>query len=139
LHLVLQTESAIGISPGPFYNHLLGGRLDYAFTPSFSLGPSLAYANLKGPDGGRAHNALASLTLTYRAAPKRGSAIGIPLRFGSGYLPKNGPVLRASAGLSYTASDRFEFALDLLAPTLWIVRGQAALSLDLALEVNYAL
>jgi hypothetical protein len=128
----------VGITPGPFYNHLVGVRLDYAFTPSFSLGPYLAYANLKGPDGGRANNALALLTLSYRAVPKAGRALGIPFRFSSGYLPENGPVLRGSVGLSYASSDRWEFSLDLLSPTVWIVRGQGALSLDVALELSYA-
>lgn len=129
----------MGITPGPFYNHLVGLRFDYAFTPSFSLGPYLAYANLKGPDGGRASNGLFLMTLTYRAAPKPGSALGVPLRFSSGYLPKNGPVMRASAGLSVAIGDRAELALDLLAPTVWIVRGQGALSLDPALELSFTL
>ena len=47
--------------------------------------------------------------------------------------------MRASAGLSVAVSDKLELALDLLAPTLWVVRDQTVFSLDLAFEGSYEL
>src|SRR3954463_4126172 len=66
LRLAVQTEAAGGGAPGPFYNHLLGGRLDGRFSPHISLGGYLGYANLKGKDG-RVGAALAYAQLEYLA------------------------------------------------------------------------
>jgi hypothetical protein len=133
--LALQTEAAFGVTPGGFYNHLAGGHADYRFTDTLSAGMYVGYANLKASDGGRAHNVLSYLLLDYRALLSNDWSI--PLRIASGYLPKNGPVLRLSAGISYRLSDDFELTLDLLVPTFWIVDNSTVVSFNAALEGAY--
>ena len=44
---------------------------------------------------------------------KLGETIGLPLRIGSGYLPKNGPFLRFSAGVSYAVTPSFDLVVEL--------------------------
>jgi hypothetical protein len=133
--LAVQTEAAVGITPGPFYNHLAGGRADYRFTDATSAGIYVGYANLKAPDDGRAHNVLSYLMLDYRVSLS--SDWSIPLRVASGYLPKNGPVLRLAAGFSHRLSDELELTLELFTPTLWVVDDKTVLSFDAALEGAY--
>ena len=100
MRLALQTEAAIGVYPGDFYNHLVGGRLDLVFSPHVSFGGYLGYANLKGKEG-RASNLLAYAQVEYLAgAPNH---VRIPFRFASGYLPRNGPVMRLSTGFAFPA------------------------------------
>jgi hypothetical protein len=130
--LALQTEAAFGVS-GPFYNHLAGARLDRRFSPVTSLGLYLGYANLKGKDG-RAHNALAYVLLDHRLG--FGGALALPLRFATGYLPNNGPVLRLATGLALEL-DGFELVMDVIAPTFWVSRNETVVSLDLAVEVAW--
>jgi hypothetical protein len=129
-----QTESAFGVAGGPFYNHLVGVRLDRRFSDVVALGAYLGYANLKGQEG-RAHNVLAYLMLEYRA--ELGAGFIIPVRYANGYLPANGPVLRASAGIGYTTGD-VDLVLELLVPTVWLTREQPVLSMDLAAEVAWS-
>lgn len=136
--LAAQTEGAIGLTSPSFYNHLLGARLDYVFPNDLSLGGYLGYANLKGKDG-RASNVLPLLMLEYRLHASRSSRLRIPLRFESGYLPKNGPVLRLSGGVSFPLGETTRLGFDLLAPTFWIVQKRTVVSLDLAAEVSFAL
>lgn len=131
--LALKSESAIGVSGDGFYNHLLGARLDRRFTPKWAIGLSVAYANLKGKDG-RAHNVLTMAELEYRANLSDDWAI--PIRFSSGYLPKNGPVVRASAGVGYEFAEDVELAVDLIAPMGWVANERVVLSLDLAAELG---
>ncbi len=135
-HLAVQTESAFGVVPDTFYNHLAGARIDRRFAPDVSLGLYLGYANLKGKDG-RAHNGLGYAMLEYR--PELASGVGLPLRFAPGYLPKNGPVLRASAGLSFVLSDGVDLVFDLITPTVWVTHDQAVLSFDVAAELGFDL
>ena len=113
--LALQTEGAIGIGGNEFYNHLAGARFDHRFTRRVALGAYLGYANLKGKEG-RAHNALAYGQVEYRI-PLGGGPLAIPLRYGIGYLPKNGPFMRTSAGLGFSVSDNIDIVLELVAPT----------------------
>lgn len=136
--LAVQTEGAIGLTTPSFYNHLLGARLDYVFPEDLSLGGYLGYANLKGKNG-RTSNVLPYLMLEYRLHPSRSSRLRIPLRFESGYLPKNGPFLRLSAGVAVPIGETTRLGFDLLAPTFWIVKNRTVVSLDLAAEVSFAL
>lgn len=136
--LALQTEGAIGLTKPSFYNHLLGVRLDYVFPEDLTLGGYLGYANLKGKDG-RASNVLPYLMLEYRLHTSSSSRLRIPLRFESGYLPKNGPFLRLSAGVAVPIGETTRLGFDLLAPTFWIVQNRTVVSLDLAAEVSFAL
>ena len=136
LRLALQTETALGVVVGPFQNQLVSGRLDYRFTPTVSLGGSLAYANLKGKDG-RAHAVLPAAQLEYVARRRAGSDVALPLRFSTGYLPRNGPVVRAAAGLSWAVSPELDVVLELLAPMVWVTHNQALLSMNVGLEIAW--
>ena len=105
MRFAVQTEAAIGVYPGDFYNHLAGVRLDLVFSPHVSFGGYVGYANLKGKDG-RANNVLPYAQVEYLLGPPGG--VRFPLRFASGYLPRNGPVVRMSAGFAFplTPQDR---------------------------------
>ncbi len=131
--VALQTEAAFGIGGNDFYNHLAGARLDHRFTRRAALGGYVGYANLKGKEG-RAHNVLSYAMVEYRI-PIGSGTFGVPLRYGIGYLPKNGPFMRTSAGIGLAASEQIEIVLDLLAPTVWLTHDEAVVSLDLAAEV----
>jgi len=133
----LHVEPALGVAGGGFYNQLAGARVDYRFTRELSLGGYLGYANLKGKEG-RAHNVLPYLNLEYRPRLGQASAFGLPLGFGTGYLPNNGPFLRLSAGLSYAVSPETEVVIAFFTPTFWVVHDRTVISLGAALEVSYA-
>lgn len=124
---------AFGVSPGPFRNVLAGARADRRFTEQASMGLALYYANLKGRDG-RAHNLLPLALFEYRI--DLGSDWAVPLRFGSGYLPKNGPVVKLAAGVSLPLGENLELSTELFAPTVWITNERAVLSLDLGAEIG---
>jgi hypothetical protein len=133
LRLAVQTEGALGVATGSFYNQLVGGRLDATFSPRVSLGGYLGYANLKGKDG-RAHSALTYAQLEYLFGTP-GATVRFPLRFASGFLFDNGPIVRASAGLAIRLSPRFDLVTELLTPMLWLTNNQTLLSLDVSLEL----
>ena len=135
LRLALQTEAVGGVGTGSFYNQLAGARLDLQFTPRVSVGGYLGYANLKGKDG-RASNALAYAEVEYRTG-RPGDTVRIPIRFASGYLPHNGPVVRLATGLAFALGQRTELVTEFLVPTLWVTNNQTLVSLSLALELGY--
>jgi hypothetical protein len=93
---------------------------------TFELG--VAYANLRGRER-RVHNVLPELSLVYRV-PLPGAVFGLPLRFGAGFLPKNGPTLRVSLGLDAVVSPSTILELDLLEPMVWVTHDRSELSLD---------
>jgi len=134
MRLALQTEAAIGVYPGDFYNHLVGGRFDLVFSPHVSFGGYLGYANLKGKDG-RASNLLAYAQVEYLAGDPHG--VRVPLRFASGYLPRNGPVVRAATGFAFPLTPTLDLTAELLAPMVWVTRDQMVLSMNLAAELAY--
>ncbi|HVU00750.1 MAG TPA: hypothetical protein VHE30_03330 [Polyangiaceae bacterium] len=134
--LALQTEGAFGLGRRFFYNHLAGARVDYGFPGDFAIGGYLGYANLKGKDG-RASNVLPYAQVEYRLHVAESSGILIPFRLGSGYLPRNGPFLRLAAGVSFPLGGTARLGLDLLAPTVWVVRNSTAFSMDVAAEVSF--
>jgi hypothetical protein len=137
VHLALRAEPAFGVAGGRFFNQLVGARADYRFTEQLSLGAYLGYANLKGHDG-RAHNVLPSLELECRPRLGSASSFGLPLRFATGYLPNNGPVLRLSAGISYALSPKVDVVLDAFTPTFWVIRDRTVVSLGGALEIGWS-
>jgi hypothetical protein len=92
----------------------------------------LSYANLKGPNG-RVHNVLPAAMLEWRAP--LGNDVALPIRFFSGYLPKNGPWLKLALGLSRRLSERTTLTFEALAPALWVVRNSTAGSFDASLEL----
>jgi len=132
-----QVEPAFGVAGGSFYNQLAGARIDYRFTQEIALGGYLGYANLKGKDG-RAHDVLPYLNLEYRPRLGQNGAFGLPLGFGTGYLPNNGPFLRLSAGLSYALGPQTEVMIAFFNPTFWVVHDRTVISLGAAIEVSYA-
>jgi len=128
-------ESAFGVGQGGFYNQLIGARVDVRLTHEIAVGAYLGYANLQGYQG-RVGNLATYLQLEDRLRLGDRTKLRIPLRFGAGFVPRNGALIRFAAGLSMPVSDHIELGLDLLAPTLWILpEGELAASLSLALEI----
>ena len=134
----LGSESAFGVSDDGFYNHLLAIRADYRINARSLIGVGLAYTNLKGRDG-RVSNLLPTLQFEHRVRFQPHHTATMPLRFGVGYLPFNGPFLRFSLGTNFEISDTTEVGLDLLAPTLWILPDVTAVSLNVGAEVVFRL
>jgi hypothetical protein len=134
LRLGVQTEGAAGTAPGQFYNQLLGARLDVQFPPQVSIGAYVGYINLKGK-GGRANNLLSYAQVEYMFG-SLGNSVRFPVRFGTGYLPMNGPMARLSGGLAFWLSPRMDLITE-VAPTFWMTGDQMLLSIDLALEIAY--
>lgn len=133
VRLAVQTEAAFGVHPGEFFNQLVGARVDLQFSTRVSVGAYAGYANLKGKDG-RAHDLLAYAQVEYLAlAPS--AFLRIPLRFATGYLPRNGPVVRAATGLAFAVTPKVDIISELLAPTIWVTGDQAVLSMNVALEL----
>jgi hypothetical protein len=133
----LRAEPAFGVAGGRFFNQLVGARADYRFTEQLALGAYVGYANLKGQEG-RANNVLSSLELECRPLLDASGRLGMPLRFATGYLPNNGPVLRLSMGLSYALSPNVDLVLDAFTPTFWVIRDRTVVSLGGALEIDWA-
>lgn len=133
----LSETSAFGVTHGGFFNQLVGPRADYRFDGRFAFGASVAYANLKGKSG-RAHNVLPELGLEYRIA-YLDESLGIPLRFAPGFLPRNGPTLRLSAGLDIALVDRLSLEVMPLETMIWITREQPEVSLNLSAGLRLAL
>jgi hypothetical protein len=146
VRLSLSTEGAFGFTSGvnestpnslpTFYNHIVGPRLDYGFPNDFAVGVFLGYVNLRGKEG-RASNLLTYVQLEYRTRVSKSSEFRIPLRLATGYLPKNGPFFRLSAGLEIPLGKGVHLGLDLIAPALWMIRNRTLLSLDVGAEVGF--
>ncbi|HET9932171.1 MAG TPA: hypothetical protein VFQ35_15820 [Polyangiaceae bacterium] len=124
-------EGALGLADDGFYNQLVGVRLDYRPSDRLALGFALSYANLKGKNG-RAHNVLPAAMLEWRIPAS--DRVAIPVRFFSGYLPNNGPWLKAALGLSHRLGERSRITLEAIAPALWIVHDASVGSFDASLE-----
>jgi hypothetical protein len=136
LRLAAQVELASGVATGSFHNELVGGRVDGRFSPHLSLGGYLGVASLKGKDG-RLHAALTYAQLEYLAGDPS-SWLRFPLRFATGYLTDNGPVVRAAAGLSFKVGRSVDLVTE-LAPMVWLTNNQTLLSLNLAVELAFRL
>ena len=134
MRLALQTAGAIGLYPGDFYNHLVGGRFDLVFSPHVSFGGYVGYANLKGKEG-RASNMLAYVQAEYMAGAPNG--VRVPFRFASGYLPRNGPVMRLATGFAFPVSPTIDVVTELLAPMIWLTGNQMVISMDVAAEIVF--
>jgi hypothetical protein len=134
LRLAFTSTSAFGVTHAKFFNQLAGARLDYRFTSRFAFGAALAYANLKGKDR-RVHEVLPEVLTEYRV-PLQREAFGLPLRLALGYLPKNGPTLRLSAGVDFALSSQVSLELSPLEPMIWINRERPEVSLDASLALR---
>ncbi len=130
--MALQTEAAFGVS-GSFYNQLVGVRYDRCPALHTCFGGYVAYANLKGQSG-RASNVLVYAMVEHRLP--LGEVWKVPLRVAAGYLPKNGPFLRLSAGLTVPVG-KVDLTFDLLAPTVWVTRNDPVVSMDVAAEAAW--
>jgi hypothetical protein len=71
--------------------------------------------------------------------PALGEGFWLPLRWSTGYLPKNGPFMRLSAGIGHALSSNVAIALDAFVPTFWVIRNRTVTSIGAALEVSCAL
>ena len=135
--LAARSESAIGVGAGSFYNHLLEARLDRRFSFSISAGASVAYVNLKDRSG-RGGNLLPQLQFEKRIGLDDARRFEIPFRVSSGYLPQNGPVMRGGLGLDFALSDSVDVVVD-LAGMLWLIRSHTVSSVNLGIELGFAL
>jgi hypothetical protein len=133
--VAVQVESARGRGTGDFRNGMLGLRMDLVFSPRVSLGGYVASANLKGKDG-RVNALLGYAQLEYMAplAPHFLN-LRVPLRFATGYLARNGPVVRAAAGLAIALGRRFDLISELVTPMAWVTRDQTLFSMNVSLEL----
>lgn len=133
----LITESAIGRHQGErFYNHLLGARIDVRLGQQVYLGAFAGYVNLD-TGGDRGGNLLGYLQIENRIRFLPSGKLMIPLRFGLGYLPLNGPFVRFAAGLRFPIGETLELGFDLLAPTFWWVPDDRRVTYDFGAEVTY--
>lgn len=118
-------------NPGrdPYTNALFGAR--FAWFPIDRLGVSAAlqYTNLRGRTG-RVHNVLPMLGVESAVDLVPSISLIVPIRAEVGYLPYNGPVLRFSAGLSFTLYQQLRLELDVVQPTIWWVNENVSVSLD---------
>jgi hypothetical protein len=133
--LAVQVESALGHTGAGFRNGLAGLRVDLVFAPRVSLGAYAGVANLKGKDG-RTQSALGYVQLEYLAplAPQFLN-LRVPLRFATGYLARNGPVVRASLGVAAALSPRIDLIAELFTPMAWVTHDQTLFSTNLSLEL----
>ena len=127
------STSAFGVTHARFFNQLAGARLEYRFTPRFAFGGAVSYANLKGKDR-RVHNVLPELGLAYRI-PLKGEQFGVPIRYGLGFLPKNGPTLRLGAGVDFALSDAVSLELTPAEVMVWVNRERPEVSLDAGISL----
>jgi hypothetical protein len=131
----LQLEGAQGVATGKFQNLLLAGHIDYAFASRLKLGGYLAVANLKGKD--RRVNALLPCALvTYEKPPGPRHSVSLPIQFATGYLTKNGPVARLSAGPAWVVGARTDLVLT-AGPMVWVTRNDMLFSVELAVELRF--
>lgn len=136
--LALQTEAAFGTSSDFFYNHLAGLRLGFRITRNILIGAYYGYANLRGRDN-REHNMLSYFQIEHRIRLTQRSDITVPVRFGVGYVPFNGPMFRLAAGLNIPIASRVELGFDLFTPTFWILPDRTTVSLNVGTEVIFRL
>jgi hypothetical protein len=133
--LAVALESARGHTGAGFRNGLAGLRVDLVFAPRVSLGGYFGYADLKAKEG-RAHALLSYAQLEYQAPLSRFLDLRVPLRFATGYLARNGPILRASAGLAVALSRRVDLVTELVTPMAWVTNGQTVFSTNVSIEVS---
>ena len=137
LRLAAQVEVASGVATGSFHNEARRWAApDGRFSPRVSLGGYLAFATLKGKDG-HAHAPLTYAQVEYLAGDPT-SWLRFPLRFATGCLAENGPVVRAATGLSFTVGRSVDLVAE-LAPMVWLTNNQTLLSVNLALELAFRL
>ncbi len=134
LWVAIQSDSAVGLSlEDPFYNHLLGARLDYQLADELFLGAYLGYANVRSKTG-RGANLLSYGQVENRIPVGRSGKALLPIRLGLGYLPFNGPFIRMGMGVQFKLDDASYLGFDLLTPTFWVLPDRTAFSLNVGVE-----
>lgn len=131
------SESAFGRNQGQrFYNHLLGARIDVRLGQEVYLGAFGGYVNV-ATGTGRGSNLLGYLQIEDRIRFLASGKLMVPIRFGVGYLPLNGPFMRFAAGLRFPVGESLELGLDLLAPTFWWIPQDRRVTYDVGAEITY--
>ncbi len=135
LRLGAGAQGAFGLSPGRFSNVLVGVQVEGRFSPALTIGGHVAYANLPGKDG-RVGLALPYGQIEYAIGAWAPDRTSVPIRFGAGYLPRNGPVLQLGAGLGRPFAGGIEVTLD-AGPMLWLTHNQMLVSFNVGVQVTY--
>jgi hypothetical protein len=124
----------IGTGDTRFYTFNLRARFELRFTRNLAASAVTGYVNLPG-GGQRVHNIPFLGQLEYKIAIADLERLRVPIRFGMGYIPFNGPMVRASAGVNYELNDAWEIGADLIAPTFLSSPSAQHLAFELSLEV----
>lgn len=135
LMLGAMTESCVGVNRG-FYNHLIGPRIQLAFSQSFFGFATIAYAYYQDDPGFAfvVHGGLEG-----RVRLGRTGKNGMPFRFSLGYAPNNGGFLKLDMGLSIAVGKKTDLVLIPLAPTIWFLEGGNAVSMNFVVEIDTAI
>lgn len=127
-------EFAIGPGTDSFWNFLAYGRAAWFPVDRFGVTASVGYANLRGRSN-RVANALFMVGVETAIELLQRQHVYLPLRAEVGYLPFNGPVVRLTAALAVNVTRSLRLEFDLLSPTVWVLPGGAAVSMDLGAQV----
>ncbi len=134
--LALGFEFAFGPGNDAFWNFLGYGRAAWFPVDRFGITASVSYANLRGRTN-RVSNALFMVGVETAVELITRNHVYLPLRAEVGYLPFNGPVVRATAGVAFNVATNTRIELDILSPTIWILPGVTAVSLDVGAQVLF--
>ncbi len=134
IELAAGFEFALGPGADAFWNFLAYGRAAWFPVDRFGITASVAYGNLRGRSN-RVSNALFMVGVETAIDLLPRQHVYIPLRAEVGYLPFNGPVVRATAAIAFNVARNVRLELDLLSPTVWVLPGGAAVSMDLGAQV----
>ncbi len=129
---------ALGPGKDAFVNFLGMVRGSWFPTDRVGISASLSYANLNGRNE-RVSNILMTVGVETAVDLVPSSRIFIPLRAEVGYLPRNGPMFRLTAGVSFQLARRVRLEVDVLSPSLWVLAEGAPVSLDLGALVSFGL
>lgn len=130
------TEACVGVGQRSFYNHLIGPRIQVAFSQSFLGFATVAYAYYSDDPG---FALLGHAGLEGRVRLGRTGKNGMPFRFSLGYAPNNGGFLKLDMGLALAIGKKTDLVLIPLAPTIWFLEGGNAVSMNFVLEIDTAI
>ncbi len=128
------TEGAIGTNRD-YYNHLAGARATYLLARQFGFNLAATYAYYSDDPGFATAfwggvEARIGLSSTKRTS--------IPVRFGLGFAPLNGAIVKVEGGLLFPLSPKTDLVLTLLSPTIWFLEGGNAVSMNVGLDLSFA-
>jgi hypothetical protein len=134
--LGLVAHGAFNPGRDPYTNVLAGARFAYFPLDRLGVSGSLQYANLRGRSA-RVNNLLPLVGVETAVDLVSSVGLFVPVRAEIGYLPFNGPVLRFTAGLTFTVYRQLRIEFDLVQPTIWWVNENASVSLDIGAYVTW--